>query len=101
MENGNVGSFILARIVQLSETPMIQQVDHYIRLTQNITLPPMQVHKTVDVAKILVLAKCLNVIAEPLPLKEVIDGVEDITSYETFKQGGNRLTVGLHNGTGE
>ena len=55
----------------------------------------MQVHKTVGVAKILVLSKHLNVIAEPLPLREAIDGVEAITNYETFKQGGNRLTIGL------
>ena len=45
--------------------------------------------------------KHLNVITEPLPIREAIDGVEAITSYETFKQGGNRLTIGLQNGTRE
>ena len=61
----------------------------------------MQVHKTVGIAKIPVLSKRLNVITEPLPVREAIDGVEAIASYETFKQGGNRLTIGLQNGTRE
>ena len=67
---------------------MIQQVDHYVRLTMNVTLAPMQVHKTVGIAKILVLSKRLNVITEPLPFREAIEGVEAIPRYETFKQGG-------------
>ena len=33
-----------ARIAQLNETPMINQVDHYVRLTRKIMLLPMQVH---------------------------------------------------------
>ena len=45
------------------------------------------------------ISKRLNVIIEPLPAREVIGGVETIASYETFKQGGNRLTLGLQNGT--
>ena len=53
------------------------------------------------IAKILVLAKQLNVIAESLPPRGAIDDVKAITSYETFKQGGNRLTIGLQNGTQE
>ena len=87
-EMGMLGSFVAVRMVKLNEAPVIQQVDHYVRLTRNDTLLPMQVHKTVGVAKIPVLTKCLN-------------GVEAITSYETFKQGGNRLTIGLQNGTRE
>ena len=38
---------------------------------------------------------------EPLPIREEIDGVEAITSYETFKQGGSRLIIGLQNGMRE
>ena len=30
-ETGTLGSFVSARVAQLSETPMIQQVDHYVR----------------------------------------------------------------------
>ena len=36
-----------------------------------------------------------------MPLREAIEGVEAIPSYETFKQGGSRLTIGLQNGTRE
>ena len=32
-EVGTLGSFVSARIVQLDNTPMINQVDHYVRLT--------------------------------------------------------------------
>ena len=56
---GTLGSFVSARIAQLNETPMINQVDHYVRLTRKITLLPMQVHKTVGVAKIPILSKRL------------------------------------------
>ena len=65
-EMGALGSFVPARIAQLNETPMINQVDHYMRLTRKVTLPPMQVHKTVGVAKIPVLSKRLNVMTESL-----------------------------------
>ena len=98
-EMGTLGSFVLARMAELSKTPMIQQIDHYIRLTRKVTLPPMQVHKTVGSAKIPVLAKRLNMATEPLPHQETIDGVEAIESYETFKQGANRVTIGLQNNT--
>ena len=94
-EMGTLGSFVLARIAQLENTPMINQVDHYVRLTQKVTLALMQVHKTVGIAKIPILSKRLNVMTESLPAQEAIEGVKAITSYETFKQGGNRVTIGL------
>ena len=100
-EMGTLGSFVLARIAQLEKAPMIHQVDHYVRLMRNVTLTPMQVHKMVGIAKILVLSKRLDVIMEPLPIREAIDGVQAIASYETFKQGGNRLTIDLQNGMRE
>ena len=100
-EVGTLGSFVLARIAQLENAPMIHQVNHYVRLTRKVTLAPMQVHKSVSVAKIPVLSKRLNVMTEPLPAREAIEGVEGISSYETFKQGGNRVTTGLQNGTRE
>ena len=55
----------------------------------------------VGIAKILVISKRLNVIVELLPAREAIGGVQTIASYETFKQGGNRLTLALQNGTWE
>ena len=61
----------------------------------------MQVHKTVGIAKIPILSKRLNVMTGPLPVREAIEGIEAIASYETFKQGGNRVTIGLQNGTRE
>ena len=100
-EMGTLGSFVSARIAQLNETPMINQVDHYVRLTRKITLLPMQVHKMVGVAKILILSKRLNVMTESLPAREAIEGVEAVPSYKTFKQGGNRVTIGLQNLTRE
>ena len=66
-EVGMLGSFVSARMAELNEIPMIQQVDHYVRLTRNITLLPMQVQKTVGSVKIPILAKRLNVVTEPLP----------------------------------
>ena len=96
---GAFGSFVSVRIAELSERPMIQQVDHYVRLTRNVTLPPMQVHKMVGSAKIPILTKRLNVVTESLPSWEAIAGVEAIEGYETFKQGANRVTLGLWNNT--
>ena len=94
-EMGTLGSFVSARIAQLNEIPMINQVDHYVRLTRKIMLP--QVHKTVGVTKIPILSKRLNVMTEALPAREAIEGVEAVSSYETFKQDGNRVTIGLQN----
>ena len=87
-EVGTLGNFVLARIAQLENIPMINQVDHYVRLTRKVTLAQMQVHKTVGVAKTPILSKRLNVMTELLLAREAIEGVEAITSYETFKQGG-------------
>ena len=92
-EVGTLGSFVSAKIVQLENTPMINQVDHYVRLTRKVTLALMQVHKTVGIAKIPILSKRLNVMTEPLPVREAIEGIEAIASYETFIQGGNRVTI--------
>ena len=100
-EMGTLGSFVSARIAQLNETPMINQVDHYVRLTRKITLPPMQVHKMVGVAKIPILSKRLNIMTKSLLAREAIEGLEAVPSYETFKQGGNRVTIGLQNLTWE
>ena len=76
------------KIAQLKEKPMIDQIDHYVRLTRGITISAMQVHKTVSVAKIPVLTKQLNVITEALPHREEVKGTEAIiASYETFIQG--------------
>ena len=38
---------------------------------------------------------------ESLPAREAIEDVEAVASYETFKQGGNRVTIGLKNITRE
>ena len=78
---------------------MIDQIDHYVRLTRKVTLPPMQVQKTVGAAKIPILSKRLNVMTESLPTREAMEGIEVVSSYETFKQGGNRVTIGLQNMT--
>ena len=37
-EMGTLGSFVSAQRAQLEETPMIQQVDHYVRLMQGVKL---------------------------------------------------------------
>ena len=98
---GALGSQVLAKLAQLKEKPIIDQIDHYVRLMRHVTIPAMQVHKTIGIAKIPVLTKRLNVITEALPHREEIKGVEAIPSYETFKQGGNRITIGLNNTTWE
>ena len=42
---GALGSQVSAKIAQPKEKPMIDQIDHYVRLTRDITIPAMQVHK--------------------------------------------------------
>ena len=78
---------------------MIDQIDHYIRLTRDVTIPTMQVQKTIGIIKIPILTKRLNVMMEALPHREEIKGIEAIPSYETFKQGGSRVIIGLNNTT--
>ena len=61
----------------------------------------MQVQKTIGIAKIPILTKRLNVMTEALPHREEIKGIEAIPSYQTFKQGGSRVIIGLNNTTRE
>ena len=96
---GALGSQVLAKLAQLKEKPIIDQIDHYIRLMMDVTIPTMQVHKTIGIAKMPILTKRLNVMTEALIHREKIKAVEAIPSYETFKQGGNRITIGLNNTT--
>ena len=98
---GALGSQVLAKLAQLEKRPIIDQIDHYIRLTRDITIPAMQVHRTTGIAKIPVFTKRLNVMTKALPHREEIKGIEAIPSYETFKQGGNRIIIGLNNTTRE
>ena len=91
---GALGSQVLAKLAQLEERPIIDQIDHYVKLTRDVTIPAMQVHKTIGIAKILVLTKRWNVMTEALPHREEMKGIEAIPSYETFKQGGNRIIIG-------
>ena len=95
---GALGSQVLAKLAQLEERPIIDQIDHYVRLT-DITIPAMQVYKTIGIAKIPILTKRLNVMTEAMPHRKEIKGIEAIPSYETFKQGGNRIITGLNNTT--
>ena len=92
---GALGSQVLAK------RPMIDQIDHYIRLMRDVTIPAMQVQKTISIAKIPTLTKRLNMMMEALPHREEIKGIEAIPSYKTFKQGGSRVIIGLNNTTQE
>ena len=96
---GALGSQVLAKLAQLKEKPIIDQIDHNIRLMRDVTIPAMQAHKIIGIAKMPIFTKRLNVMTEDLPHREEIKGVEAIPSYETFKQGGNRITVELNNTT--
>ena len=98
---GALGSQVLAKLAQLKEKSIIDQIDHYVKLTSNVTIPAMQVHKTIGITKIPILTKRLTVMMEALPHREEIKGVDAIPSYETFKQGGNRIAIGLNNTTQE
>ena len=95
---GALGSQVLAKLAQL-ERPMIDQIDYYVRLMRDVTIPEIQVQKTIGIAKIPILTKRLNVMTEALPHREEIKGIEAIPSYETFKQGGKRIIIGLNNTT--
>ena len=93
---GALGSQVLAKLEQLEERPLIDQIDHYVRLMRDVIIPAMQVQKTISVTKIPV-----NVMTKALPHREEIKGIEAIPSYETFKQGGNKIIKGLNNTTQE
>ena len=84
---GALGSQVLAKLAQLEERPMIVQIDHYVRLMRDVTIPAMQVQKTIGITKIPILTKRLNVIMEDLPHREEIKGIKVMPSYETFRQG--------------
>ena len=38
---GALESQVLAKLAQLEERPMIEQIDHYVRLTRDVTIPTM------------------------------------------------------------
>ena len=78
---------------------MVKQIDHYIKLMRDVTIPAMQVQKTIGITKIPILTKRLNVMLETLPHRKEIKGIEAIPSYETFKQGGSRVIIRLNNTT--
>ena len=67
MKGGKVGHHVIARHAQLRDyRAMTDQIDHAVKLTHDVVIPPMQCKKTVGIAKIPCLAKRMNVITEPL-----------------------------------
>ena len=102
-QSGIVREKIKARQVQLwGETkPMVDWIDHEIKLTKNITIPPRKALKTMGMVKLPVLSKRLNVTAEPLENIGHFNGVHSIESYGTVKTGTKRIAVGLVNDSGD
>ena len=72
---GALGSQVLAKLAQLKEKPIIDQIDHYIRLMRDVNIPAMQVHKTTGITKMPILTKRLNVMTEALPHRQEIKKV--------------------------
>ena len=81
--------------------PMIDRIDHEIKLSKNITLQPKQATKSTGMVKLPVLSKRLNVTTEPKEDIGNIAGVNSVETYATIKTGTKRVAVALVNNTGD
>ena len=81
--------------------PMIDHIDHEIKLSKNITLQPRQATKSTGMVKLPILSKRLNVMTEPKENIGDITGVNSVETYATVKTGTKRVAVALVNNSGE
>ena len=81
--------------------PMIDQVDHDIKLSHNITIQPRKALKSTGVVQLPVLSKQLNVTAEPMQNIGNFHDVHAIESYTTVKLGTKRVAIALVNNSAE
>ena len=70
---------------------MIDQVDHEIKLSQNVTIHPRKTVKSTGMVQLPVLSKWLNVTAEPMQNIGNFHDVHAIESYITVNQEPNVL----------
>ena len=89
----------LDKIAEFQKDSMTGKVDHYVRLTRNVTLCPMQGCTTTGIASIPILVKRLNIAVDCLEPAQALEGVEVIPSIGYFKKGSSRLTIALRNDT--
>ena len=80
---------------------MINQIDHEIKLFQNVTIPPRKAMKSTSIVQLPVLSKRLNITAEPMQNIGNFHDVHVIESYTTVKPGTNRVAIALVNISGE
>ena len=64
--------------------PMIDQVDHDIKLSCNVTIQPRKALKSTGVVRLPVLSKWLNVTAEPM---QNIGNFHDVHAIESYTHG--------------
>ena len=80
---------------------MIDQIDHEIKLSQNVTIQPRKAMKSTGVVRLPVLSKQLNVTVEPMQNIGNFHDVHAIKSYTTVKPGTKRVAVALVNNSRE
>ena len=81
--------------------PMIDQVDHKIKLSQNVTIHPRKAVKSTGMVRLPVLSKWLNVTAEPMQNIGNFHDMHAIESYTMVKLGTKHIAVALVNNSGE
>ena len=102
-QTGTVGQKVKAQQVALrgEGKPMINRIDHEIKLSRNIMLQPRQATKSTGMVKLPVLSKCLNVMTEPKGNVGDVTSVNSVETYATIKTGTKRVAVALVNNSGE
>ena len=80
---------------------MIDQVDHDIKLSCNVTIQPRKALKSTGVVQLPALSEWLNVTVEPMQNIGNFHDVHAIESYTTVKPGTKRVAVALVNNSGE
>ena len=98
-----LGAKIQARQAKLEGKipPMIDQVDHDIKLSHNVTIQPRKALKSTGVVQLPVLSKLLNVTAEPMQNIGNFQDMHAIESYTMVKLGTKRVAVALVNNSGK
>ena len=88
-KTGILGAKVEARQAKLEGKipPMIDQVDHDIKLSCNVTIQPRKALKSTGMVQLPVLSKWLNVTVEPMQNIGNFHDVHAIESYTTVKLG--------------
>ena len=82
-----------AQIVGVNDEHIISKIDNVLKLARNTTISPFRAIEVKDIIKTPNHYKCVNVVVDNLPEKQLCKDITVVQKIQTLKPGSNKLNV--------